>query len=358
MTPVLNQHIPVYCGSCWLHAGIATLNDRLKIAMNASWPEVMLARQVALNCGGKIAGNCSGGSDLGLYAWASIHGLPDDSCQPYVAKEQTCDWKGNCMNCDPNPSLFNGARRQARQDSKEACYPVQRYGRYFVTEYGRMKSPTVFEMQAEIYRRGPISCSVDAGALEFGQYTPGEVINASLSRGVLLMRGGAELHLDNGEIPDEKVGNGRNQDGQLETRGLARKNGIIGKEQNPRSSTQLKPKITWEPDHDVSVAGWGQDEGGMYWIVRNSWGSFWGDNGWFYVRAGYNSMGIEDLCHWAVIEAEPRVEDYGPSDGEKVFASTEEDPGLDWFRKLVIPHEFRRISRRLRGENGVIRRFQ
>jgi Papain family cysteine protease len=54
-------------------------------------------------------------------------------------------------------------------------------------------------------------------------------------------------------------------------------------------------------DHDIEVVGWGEEDGVPFWHIRNSWGTFWGELGFFRLERGKNALQIESGDCWCAL---------------------------------------------------------
>ncbi|GAB5361687.1 hypothetical protein AAMO2058_000734000 [Amorphochlora amoebiformis] len=161
VTKNLNQHIPQYCGSCWAHGALSALADRIKIARKAQGVEINLSIQYILNCGGEVAGSCHGGSATGTYEFIMNSGsVPYDTCQQYLACSQESK-DGICASVDTTCKKENICRTCNTFDAKGGvCVDVDYYPNATIAEYGNVHGEEA--MMAEIYKRGPIACGIDA----------------------------------------------------------------------------------------------------------------------------------------------------------------------------------------------------
>lgn len=255
LTGMLNQHIPQYCGSCWAHGAMSSFADRIKIArMKAGLggPDIAVSIQYILNCGGDMAGSCHGGSATGAFQFVkSKHGgVPFRTCNPYLAcSSESKD--GMCPHVDTTCTAANTCKTCSTfKASGGVCNPIEIYPNATISEYSAI-SP--------VEKPGQMGGFPDPRLVQ--------KLKAELfARGPLAC--------------------GVNANKILEYQG-----GIIDM---PTAGTSV--------DHIVSITGWGNENGVEYWMVRNSWGEYWGELGFFRIKTGSNQLGIERTCSWATPE--------------------------------------------------------
>lgn len=256
LTRMLNQHTPQYCGSCWAHASMSVLADRIKIERNRqqqgrgndctrnkhkveAQDDINLSIQFLLNCAGPERRlSCHGGSATRAYQYIKdVAGyVPFDTCQPYIACSSDSS-EGFCSfvdtSCRPENICRSCLGENGTNSAGGTCRAIKRFPNATVSEYGTYHNASVGAIKAEIYTRGPVKASVNATPL---------------------------VYYNGGIIRDMSV---RDQG----------------------------------HNHGVSIVGWGFDEDDerkdQYWIVRNSWGEYWGEMGFFKVLLGHNLLGIE-----------------------------------------------------------------
>eukprot|EP00538_Stauroneis_constricta_P011524 CAMPEP_0119572832 /NCGR_PEP_ID=MMETSP1352-20130426/44817_1 /TAXON_ID=265584 /ORGANISM="Stauroneis constricta, Strain CCMP1120" /LENGTH=366 /DNA_ID=CAMNT_0007622519 /DNA_START=252 /DNA_END=1352 /DNA_ORIENTATION=+ len=243
LTKSLNQHIPQYCGSCWAHGSLSSLADRIKIARKGRGDDVNLSIQFILNCGTETAGSCHGGYHTTTYQFIQDTGyVPYDTCLPYIAcSDESTD--GICPHVDTKCSAINTCKTcDTFAGMGGACTEIDFFPNATVQEYGMIdydeddKAKVVHQIKSEIFVRGPVAATINAEPIV--KYTGGVFTDDTFEE---------------------------------------------------------------ETNHIVSIVGWARDAktGVQHWIIRNSWGQYWGEMGYMRLELGKNLLGIEGEVAWA-----------------------------------------------------------
>lgn len=186
-----------------------------------------------MNCATEEAGSCHGGYHTSTYEFIKKSGfIPYDTCMTYMACSDEST-EGFCKEVDTKCSGINTCRTcDTFGGMGGACSEIDYFPNATVMEYGLIDydENVVEKIQTEILVRGPVAATINAEPIV--KYAGGIFVDASHSK---------------------------------------------------------------SSNHIVSIVGWGTDEETktMFWIVRNSWGQYWGEMGYMRLKAGGNLLGIE-----------------------------------------------------------------
>ncbi|CAI6352200.1 unnamed protein product [Macrosiphum euphorbiae] len=218
------------CGSCWPLATSSAFADRLCVATDADFNQLLSPEELTFCCH-KCGNGCNGGYPIKAWERFKKHGLvtggdykSGEGCEPYRVPPCPYDDAGN--------NTCAGKPREKNHRCTRMCYGDQdldfdndhRYTRdsYYLT-YG--------SIQKDVMTYGPIEASFDVYD-DFPNY----------------------------------------------------KSGVYIRSEN----------ASYLGGHAVKLIGWGEEYGVPYWLMVNSWNADWGDNGLFKIQRGTNECGIDN----------------------------------------------------------------
>jgi len=248
INPVQNQHSPVYCGACWIINSLdayATYMNIYNRNHNINRPAVQYSTQEVLTWFTKhMEKSCvTGGSpyEIGMYLVA--FNVNYESNNTFVATSYKTNYD------------------RTHFGSPHKC---NEWGKNFRTSKVDQNLNNIHSsLGIECINQTPNENNKASGFIYVYQYNELTVKQLIYLNGSITVCVASEYILDYSK-------------------------GIIGHD-------VVKDIHDKKTDHLISVVGWGEEGETKYWIIKNSWGQYWGEDGFGRIIMGKNYLGIETI---------------------------------------------------------------
>ncbi|KHJ94251.1 papain family cysteine protease [Oesophagostomum dentatum] len=260
------------CGSCWAVSAAEAMSDRLCVQSGGKYKIHLSDTDILACCGDSCGLGCKGGYPIEAWNYVVQRGVVSGGkyrekgvCKPYAfhpcGNHPGDVYYGEC----PKDSWPTPRCERFCQRGYVVPYRKDKY--YGLSAYAVYNDE--LEIRKEIMKNGPVQASFDVYE-DFGQYKGGiyQIVNGSAA-----------------PRPKERVDESGGAAFMREQHVLREKGGSMFQHKAGEH----------KGGHAVKLLGWGTENGTKYWILANSWGRHWGeDGGYFRMIRGVNDCNLEN----------------------------------------------------------------